>query len=54
MHQFGWLSEREGCLFYLLQKEGVPKKGRVPSEKKKGGGGVPTLEETMNAEYSDG
>ena len=37
MHQFGWLSERGGNFFNLLQKEGVP------SEK----GGIPTLEETM-------
>ena len=43
MHQFGWLSERGGVNFpserggNLLQKEGVPRKGRK----------VPTLEETM-------
>ena len=37
MHQFGWLSERGGNFFNLLQKEGVP------LEK----GGIPTLEETM-------
>ena len=47
MHQFGWLSERGGgCNFLnLLQKEGDTQKGEIPSEK---GGGVPTLEETMN------
>ena len=26
MHQFGWLSERGGNFFNLLQKEGIPKK----------------------------
>ena len=45
MHQFGWLSERGGNFFNLLQKEGGTQKGGFASEK--GGGGVPTLEETM-------
>ena len=40
MHRFGWLLERGSNFFNLLQKE------RVPSEK--GGGEVPTLEETMS------
>ena len=31
MHQFGWLPERRGNFFNLLQKEGVPSE--------KGGGG---------------
>ena len=44
MHQFGWLSERGGNFFNLLQKEGVPRKGGGFLRK---GGGVPTLEETM-------
>ena len=49
MHQFGWLSE--GVIFpsergaNLLQKEGVPRKGRCSLRKK--GKGVPILEETM-------
>ena len=31
---FGWLSERGGNIFNLLQKEGVPRKGGgVPLEK---------------------
>ena len=34
-----------GNFLNLLQKEGVPRKGEFPQ--KKGGGGVPTLEETM-------
>ena len=34
MHQFGWISEREGNFFNLLQEEGVPRRGRV------GGGGA--------------
>ena len=33
MHQFGWLSERGGNFFNFLQKEGVPRKEDVPSEK---------------------
>ena len=49
MHQLiGWLSERGGGgnFLNLLQKEeGIQKGGGIPSEK--GGGGVPTLEETM-------
>ena len=39
MQQFGWLSERGGNLLNLLQKE----EGSLG----KGGGGVPTLEETV-------
>ena len=42
MNQFGWLLERGSGgrtnFFNLLQKDEVPRKG---------GGGVPTLEETM-------
>ena len=26
MHQFGWISEREGNFFNLLQEEGVPRR----------------------------
>ena len=37
MHQFGWLSERGGNFFNLLQKEGGTQKGGFASEK--GGGG---------------
>ena len=33
MHQFGWLSERGGNFFNLLQKEGGTQKGGVPTEK---------------------
>ena len=39
MRQFGWLSERGGNIFNLLQKEGVPKNGRVPWEQEGGGMG---------------
>ena len=42
MHQFGWLSERGGNLFNLLQK----REYGVPSEKGRWWG-VPTLDETM-------
>ena len=42
MHQFGWLSERGGNFFNLLQKEGVPRKGGGGFSQKRGG---PTLEE---------
>ena len=41
MHQFVRLSERGGNFLNLLQKERVPRNGG------EGGGGVPTLEETM-------
>ena len=44
VHQFGWLSERGGNFLNLLQKEGVPRKGRLHQ---KTGGEFPTLEETM-------
>ena len=37
MHQFEWLSERGGNFLNFLQKEGVPRKGDVPSEKGVGG-----------------
>ena len=36
MHQFGWLSERGGSFFNLLQTEGVPRKeqgGEVPQKR---------------------
>ena len=52
MHQFGWLSERGGNFFNLLQKEEGTKKGRGAFSEKGGGGGVPALEETMN-NYSE-
>ena len=42
MQQFGWLSERGGNIFKLLQKVGVSRKWSVPSEN-----GGPTQEETM-------
>ena len=48
MHQFGWLSERRGNFLNLLQKEGLPRTGG--SLGRESGGGVPTLEETMNPE----
>ena len=39
MHEFGWLSERGGNFFNLLQKEGGTQKRGGPSEK--GGGSNP-------------
>ena len=36
MHQFGWLSEREGNFLNLLQKDGLPRQGGFPHK----GGGV--------------
>ena len=39
IHQFGWLSERGGNFFNLLQKEGVPRKGG--GSLRKGGGFQP-------------
>ena len=36
MHQFGWLSERRGEFFNLLQKEGVPRKGMGELPQKRG------------------
>ena len=48
MHQFGWISERGGKILNLLQKLGLPRTGG--SLRKGGGGGVPTLEETMTPE----
>ena len=46
-------SQKEGGNFLNLhQKEGVPRKGVVSSEKGWGGGGVPTLEETMKSKLT--
>ena len=49
MHQFGWLSERGGVTFLICF--GRKRWGRDPRrgfpQKKRGGGGVPTVEETM-------
>ena len=42
MHQFGLLSERGGYFLNLLQKEGVPRRGEVP-----------TLEETMPLKFGN-
>ena len=48
MHQFEWLSEKEGNFLNFLQKEGgYPKRGDFLRK-----GGVPTLEETMNVQES--
>ena len=46
MHQFGWLSERGGNFLNLLQKEGYTQK--LGGSLRKGGGGAPTLEETIS------
>ena len=44
---------KRGVPFLFATKRGGTQKGEGSLRKKKGGG-VPTLEETMNAEYSDG
>ena len=54
MHQFEWFSERGGNFLNLLQKEGVLRKEGFP-RKKRGGGGVPSLEvPTLKSEERKG
>ena len=48
MHQLGWLLERVGNFFDLLQKEGLPRKRG--SLRKDGRRGAPILEETMHVQ----